>query len=117
MKLIFVKLTGRWFADIEPWDYDRIMDLQMVDGADTMLDELSIDGQTVTIEVLTHDEDPEVTLAKYDEDESGAYYYILSDRYTIKTDTLWLCNVCKEIFGSHPDFIDFNLVVTQSPLA
>lgn len=115
MILTFVKLTGRWFVDFEPWDYDRIMDLQMVDGADTMLDELTIDNRTVTIDVLLNDETPEVILSKYKEDETGAYYHIQSDKYDIKTQDLWLCNVCKEVFGEHPDTIDFNLVVTQSP--
>lgn len=110
MKLTFVKLTGRWFADIEPWEYDRILDLQMVDGADKLLDQLTIDGRTVTIEVLTHNEDPEVTLAKYEEDESGAYYHIVSEIYKIATPDLWLCNVCKELFGRHPQFIDFKII-------
>ena len=37
--LRFIKLSNKWFVDI-PWDGD-IDDLQMVDGADLMLDALS----------------------------------------------------------------------------
>ena len=38
--LRFIKLSNKWFVDIH-WDGD-IYDLQMVDGADLMLDALII---------------------------------------------------------------------------
>lgn len=100
----FVKLSGKWFVDI-PWDGD-INDLQMVSGADTLLDCYNADGSGfVTCKLLEVDDKPNngcrVTyLKKLSETEYGATYSVDDEHYR---GDIWLCPVLKYVLGEYPD--------------
>lgn len=103
-ELNFVKLSNRWFVDIL-WDGD-ISDLQMVSGADTLLDVISDGKQIVKTLVGIEDFEPngkqKFHLKKIEEDgfDTGCYYRV--NQYEYKGE-LWLCNVTKHIFGEFPE--------------
>ena len=80
MNIRFIKLSGKWFADI-PWDGD----------------------------IDTNDENGEITLHKIKEDEffTGCYYKVNSFQFKGE---IWLCNVTKHVFGEFPNKITFNVI-------
>lgn len=99
-RLEFVKLSGRWFIDI-PWIGD-VNDLQMVDGADELLNEISNGNKCVTIDIALTESltrKPKYILEKLSKDNIGATYSILGES---KVKQLWLCNVTLEILGEFP---------------
>ena len=100
----FVKLSSKWFVDI-PWDGD-INDLQMVSGADTLLDCHDKDGNgIVTCVLLENGDKPKngwcVTyFKKLSESEYGATYSVEDVHYR---GDIWLCSVLKYVLGEYPD--------------
>ena len=107
MNIRFIKLSGRWFVDI-PWD-GNIEDLQMVCGADLLLDNISENNFYVDVNVSTNDENGEITLHKIKEDDfsTGCYYKVNSFQFKGE---IWLCNVTKHVFGEFPNIITFNII-------
>ena len=103
----FVKLSGKWFVDI-PWDGD-INDLQMVSGADTLLDCHDKDGNgIVTCKLLEADDKPNngwciTYFKKISETEYGATYSVDDVHYHSE---VWLCPVLKYVLGEYPDFFE-----------
>lgn len=99
-----------WYIDLPEWKGD-IGDLQMVEGADTMLDIISVNGNECVIEMsdneianaelltLIHARDPQLS--------SGGDY--LLETYMGKTihHKLWLCGVTEFVFGHLPKKIWF----------
>lgn len=109
--MLFNRLSSnRWYANIDdyPGDFE---DLQMIWGADTLLDKLS-NGKNYVKVVIYADEVPNkftVMLNKYKEDKDGAYY---SQRYyTNIPETVFLCNVTKFVFGYFPDTIYLTKII------
>lgn len=103
----FVKLSGKWFVDI-PWDGD-INDLQMVSGADTLLDCYNTNGSgIVTCKLLEADDKPRngwciTYFKKISETEYGATYSVDDVHYHSE---VWLCPVLKYVLGEYPDFFE-----------
>lgn len=96
----FFKLNNRWYLDMD--DYQErgfdFEDLEMVDGADVFLDELSGWAEEITCTFSDEPLDGDVQyLKKVEEDENGATYEC--------TDGLrvWLCPVAKYYFKDYPD--------------
>ena len=54
----FNKEQGKWYIVLPTWEGTK-GELQMVGGADTLLDHLSNNGDTVLIDLLTDQECPE----------------------------------------------------------
>lgn len=101
MKLKFKKLSGRWYIDI-PYNGD-IADLEMVCGADLLLEYISpTTDETKCIEIVPHKTCNE--LRKLEEDEMGCTYFADTIGYTGE---VWLCNVTKLVLGKFPDVINF----------
>ena len=101
MQTRFVKLAGKWFIDI-PWIAD-VNDLQMVDGADTLLEILSENAKEFNCTISTTrlmNRHYLAHLTKQDEDELGANYQAISDYVATP---VWLCNVTKHLFDSFPN--------------
>lgn len=120
-RLTFVKLIDKWFVDLEGWELEKIQDLQMVYGADDMLDFLTKDGRTVTIDCVDSLSKSDYTLVKVEEDDDfGATYKIIANTekaystlmpyLEMTNNNIWLCNVCKKIFGSFLKEINFNVI-------
>ena len=95
--LSFVKLSERWFIDI-PWEGD-VSDLQMVAGADLLLDSLCNGNARVSVEVSTDLIKDNIHLNRVSEDELGATYGVDTLNFSGE---IWLCPVTLAVFPAYP---------------
>ena len=105
MKMTFEKWEdGRWFAVLPEYDGDQ-EDLEMIDGADKLLDFLTTDALYVNIDFSTNEHESWSKLILEAHDEIGGTYSV----HGIKgfEQDIWLCNVTHVIFGEHPEVIFF----------
>jgi hypothetical protein len=98
----FIKdIDNKWYVDLPDWEGTR-EDLEMVMGADIMLDILA-QGETLIQVKITETNFPDskftLTYLRDGGEESGAYYRF--DKYDISFE-IWLCNVTEFVFGSFP---------------
>lgn len=109
--------NNKWYVDLPTYDGDH-EDLEMVFGADILLDMLSEGSDSVAIDVSTEQTHIEnyvySTLIEHD-DDGGTYlidYYSDNDKENnmIFGNTIWLCNVTHFVFGEHPKQIYFQLI-------
>lgn len=113
IKLRFVKLGTKWFVDLPLYEGD-VNDMQMVFGADTMLELYSGGRREYEIGLRTDESDciseanagESAELIKLREDADGATYFVKSRLYR---DELWLCPVTKYVFGEYPDTIKLSI--------
>ena len=110
MELSFEKWEdGRWFVVLPDYDGDQ-EDLEMIDGADKLLDILTTDGLYVTLHVsLENPNNDMYTLKLVKHDEIGATYEVVNHGRFLDKD-IWLCNVVHYLFGEHPEIIYFEPV-------
>lgn len=93
---------GKWFIDLPEYQ-GAIQDLQMVEGADTMLDMLSDMENNVTLYV-SDDVHPKTfhhvlkLIATGEHETEGAWYDFNGLR-------VWLCSVALFVFGYYPKII------------
>ena len=106
--LSFVKEpTGRWFVDLPDWKGDKD-DLEMVMGADTMLDYMC-EGEPMVVLILSTEkvECSKLRSPKYELNFKGEIYdgatYLLSGM-NLEME-VWLCHVTKHVFGNFPHII------------
>lgn len=109
----FVKENnGLWFADLPEWTGDK-GDLQMVCGADTLLEIIGQGDQIVSVYFNTEPFEGASVLALMglglDGDLSlGGGSYILDNYMGIHYSlNVWLCDVTNFVFGEMPMFIYF----------
>ena len=92
--------NGRWYVVFPEYEGDQD-DLEMVEGADRMLDALTEDGLYSTLNICL--EEPSngeyFTLEMEAHDEDGAFYNVINCLQF--EGTVWLCNVVHEFFGNH----------------
>lgn len=92
---------GRWYIDLPNWRGPKAA-LEMVAGADTLLDSLCTEGHTVVLHVDTKPfTDAERTLT-YEAPQmygDGAFYL------TETSERVWLCGVTEFVFGEMPPII------------
>lgn len=111
----FVKDSGRWYIDLPEYVGSRA-DLEMVMGADTMLDAISGGKDEVHLTMcdvpfVLEDTEPIETqafpLVKIrDTPEYGGAMYHLKEWYGEEYNTeMWLCDVVKFVFGRMPEII------------
>lgn len=102
IELEFMRLSNRWFINI-PYN-DDVNDLQMVDGADKLLDEIAEGRRIVRIiaTIFNNISKPDYTLEKIKENNMGGTYTITG---VTNVKQLWLCNVTKLIFQNFPNQI------------
>ncbi len=99
----FKKEQGKWYIELPTWTGTKA-ELQMVGGADTLLDHLSNKGTTVTIDISTDKKCPEgfETLKRIIQTPPNGCIYHLG------FSPVWLCNVTKFVFdGIFPKQINF----------
>ena len=104
MKITFEKENNRWFAVIPDWNGSKD-DLEMVFGADEMLEHLSNGIPTVTLYISTKPTNFDFELKfirKATEFRNGAFYKIISENQEINQKQIYLCNVTVFVFGSLP---------------
>lgn len=96
--------NGRWYVVFPEYEGDQA-DLEMVEGADRMLDALTEDGlySTWNVELEEPSSGEYFTLEMEAHDEDGAFYSVINCPQF--EGTVWLCNVVHEFFGDHPERI------------
>lgn len=106
----FYKEGISWYIDLPEFLAlgGSIGDLQMVDGADKMLDLVSKGGEEVTLQISTEPfekADKLVLIEKCDPIIGGGYYF-MEYFETIKVhQRMWLCGVTEFVFGDLPEQI------------
>jgi hypothetical protein len=104
----FNKEQGSWYIDLPEWTGTKV-ELQMVGGADTLLDHLSNNGTTVDIDISTDSlllskQSGFQTLNKIVQTPPNGCVYHLGIK------PVWLCNVTKFVFdGEFPKRIHFKV--------
>ncbi len=109
MKIIrfYKEISGRWYADLPDWGGSKA-DLEMVCGADTMLEIIAQDNDEVYLR-LSLEEPSELnnTLTKIkDTPDIGGATYLMKEWYGFEYNLeIWLCDVTRFVFGSLPEII------------
>lgn len=100
---------SQWFAVIPEWTGSRD-DLQMVMGADVLLDIIAQGENNVEITFSTENFEGSDVLQwiKDDTEIGGGYYYLNEYKGIIYQLNIWLCDVTKFVFGEMPKQIYFN---------
>jgi hypothetical protein len=103
--------SEKWYADIPEWT-GRKSALEMVSGADTLLDIIS-DGKNEVFMYFTEEEHDgaDCLIFKRKTFFNGATYKIYSFEGKEINLKVWLCNVTKFIFGKFPKKIFISKVV------
>jgi hypothetical protein len=102
-KFTFVKEnTGRWYVVLPEWTGDK-EDLEMVMGADTMLDILSQGDSVVDVVLSTEPFDNHKFELMFINEESGGGWYKFYSEFNEMN--IWLCSVTKFVFGELPKTI------------
>ena len=98
-----------WYVDMPEWE-GSIDALEMVRGADDMLDELSnFTGKDVHLRIATSAfNDCERLIKIQDDVVGGGAYYGYPSAYEPKI--IWLCSVSNWYFGYHPENIYFKSI-------
>lgn len=98
--------TYRWYAVLPEWLGSKD-ELEMVMGADTMLDYLSEGEYCVDLQLSTEEPNKyKYRLEFINEIYDGALYELVGqniDRFEV-----WLCSVTKFVFGEYPQNIYIN---------
>ena len=96
---------SRWYAAMPDSDFSK-EELEMVCGADTMLDILA-QGEDIVVLTMT-DEECEfdhIDLVEEPEVVGGGVYLVTSLNGIVFDFQIWLCDVTKSIFGKMPERI------------
>jgi hypothetical protein len=106
----FVREGMGWYIDLPEYlaqGGDK-GDLQMVSGADTMLDIIAETGNEVTLQIDTEffDGADKLVLSELcDPILGGGYYHMKKFENKSVNKDLWLCDVTRFVFGNIPDKI------------
>lgn len=99
--------TDYWYVDIPNWAGEKA-DLQMVEGADTMLELMSQGDRRFRVSFSTQKEmgfDKLEFVRETPEYEEGALYNLKTFCGIDYELSVWLCNVTKWVFGNFPNEI------------
>ena len=105
--LYFVKIANQW-CYWDPYFNGDVYQLQMVEGADTLLDKMS-EGESniVAVAIEPNTQTLPHYLEKVKEDDLGCTYKVVSPYYSGE---IWICNVTLTLFGEFPKTIGFTKV-------
>lgn len=104
----FYKNEAGWFIDLPEYIQQggTAADLEMVDGADTMLDIIAVDGNDVhlTISKKPFERADILTLTERCSPYVGGGYYLMEEFAGQKVNLkMWLCKVTEFMFGEIPE--------------
>lgn len=88
--------SGEWFVDYPDWKGDQ-WELEMVQGADIMLDILSNGDKEVSVELSVLSGD--YKLSRRHKESGGRWYHIVGEDIAME---IWLCHVTKHMLGEFP---------------
>jgi len=95
---------GRWYIDLPEWEGPQ-EDLEMVMGADTMLDIIAQGEDDVVISISDTYVPHKMRLEFIREESDGGMYQLHS---TLHSFEVWLCHVTKFVFGNLPETLYIN---------
>lgn len=99
----FYKETdSRWYIDLPSWEGPKA-DLEMVLGADTLLDLVSQGESPINVTISLTEFDGAYKLTFLREDSGGGWYLVSGNLVTPYE--AWLCKVTKFVFGELPEEI------------
>ena len=106
----FVRENGEWYIDLPEYleQGGSKGDLQMVSGADTMLDIIAEEKDEVALQIDTRPIEgaDELLLTELCDPVLGGGYYHLKQFESKKVERdLWLCDVTRFVFGDIPERI------------
>jgi hypothetical protein len=115
-KIGFYKKNDSWYADLP--EFIAIggteAECQMVKGADTLLDQLVLNGLTNNINYLvleiSDEEDLGNTMIQVQEDDFGSVYIVKEYDKAKINHLLWLCPVTLSVFDDYPERIYFRVI-------
>lgn len=115
----FYKNGVSWYIDLPAYleQGGSIGDLQMVDGADKMLDIMAGSNQDVVVQISTEPFERSDVLElteKCDPFIGGAYYVLKNYEGQAINQRMWLCQVTEFVFGDPPALIYVKRIDTQS---
>ena len=94
--------NNKWYVVLPEWDGPQ-EDLEMVCGADTMLDILAQESFAIKLTISeTEFENSTIQLHFNREENEGAWYDLKSEFFNFE---VWLCYVTKFVFKSLPKII------------
>lgn len=101
--------NGRWYVVFPEYEGDQ-EDLEMVEGADKMLDALTTDGMYVSLTISEErpEDDNYFIFEMEAHDDCGGFYNVLGCEQF--KGTIWLCNVVHEFYEDHPETLYVSLV-------
>jgi hypothetical protein len=113
MKLKFYKESdNRWYVDLPEWEGSKA-DLELVSGADTMLEYMS-EGENHVWLILSEENfegsDKLEFIRLATEVENGAFYKLEKYKGIEINLEMWLCDVTKFVFGDFPKIIHLSNV-------
>jgi len=107
---------GEWYADIPEWDGNE-SDLQMVEGADELLEWVSVSTNECSLLMADlHMANAEILKLIYTREENlggGGDYLLESFRGNYINHKLWLCGVTEFVFKELPEKIYFKEQLVQ----
>jgi hypothetical protein len=107
MQLAFYKTNNKWYIHYPEWKGD-ISELEMVSGADILLDIVSGNLEYVGLYVSLTSFDNCEYITKKELSEFGGAIYHISSYIGIPYDfDLWLCSVTEHVLGELPEIIYF----------
>jgi hypothetical protein len=103
----FIKTGENWYIDLPEYleQGGSIGDLQMVEGADTMLDVMAENKDKVTLTIareLFQGADKLILTEKCDPLIGGGYYLMKEYEGKQINQIMWLCQVTEFVFGDIP---------------
>lgn len=105
--------TGKWYIDLPNWEGTKA-ELEMVEGADTMLD--YVGKGTSPVELILAEQPFEggnvlKLIHDYSKEIGGGGIYLLANyEGEILNQEMWLCEVTEWVFGKLPPFIYFKKI-------
>ena len=102
MTLDFYKKDFNWYADVP--NHTEAENL-MVDGSDTLLEQIADGRSRITIEFVTDPRIARAVLIRSNHTSDGATYEVFSHDWKISKMKCWICNVTHDVLGEHPELI------------
>jgi len=99
-------IDNKWYADYKEWTGEK-WELEMVCGADTMLDIISQgdDECYLTMSLEPFENNNKLVKIKDTPDIGGALYLLKDWKGFEYNMEVWLCHVVSHVFGKIPDII------------
>jgi hypothetical protein len=106
-KYRFSKTGGEWYMDLPEYikQGGNVGNLQMVEGADKMLDEIAGSADRVVLSLSKENFDGADVLIlkeKADPIKGGGYYFLAELEGKVLNQTMWLCDVTEFVLGDIP---------------